>query len=493
MYALLDCNNFFVSCERVFDPSLRNRPVVVLSNNDGCIIARSNEAKALGIGMGQPLFKVQDLIRRHNVAFFSSNFILYGDMSRRIMSLVSELVPRMSIYSIDECFMDLNGVEDYMSLCHTIADRAHQCTGIPVSIGVANTMTLSKVADKYAKKYAGYRGVCAIDSEEKRAKALQAFDVSDVWGIGRRLSRKLYYYGINTAADFASMREGQVYRLAGTPGVRTWQELRGEACIEMKLPQPRQSICTTRSFGQPCRDFDSLLKHLVVFADSCCMKMREEKSRARRLSIFISCSRFDQKNDYSAQNEMLLPVATADPSELLPKIRTLLQEIYRPNTPYKQAGVILSDLVTDAYQLNLFDPIDRIRQERFLTSVDTIRRRFGKESLTIATQEAEAIACISSVKHRSRRYTTNINEVIDIVLPDQRKSGEKESTISSRQEETNRETSCKYPLQIADYTNNYSLTPESKPSVLPPLHRREHRGWQSAGCCLPRPVGYKKQ
>ncbi|ERJ64907.1 ImpB/MucB/SamB family protein [Porphyromonas gingivalis] len=432
MYALLDCNNFFVSCERVFDPSLRNRPVVVLSNNDGCIIARSNEAKALGIGMGQPFFKVQDLIRRHNVAFFSSNFILYGNMSRRIMSLVSELVPRMSIYSIDECFMDLRGVKDYMSLCHMIVDRVRQCTGIPVSIGVADTMTLSKVADKYAKRYAGYKGVCAIDSEEKRRKALQMFDVSDVWGIGRRLSRKLYYYGINTAADFASMREGRVYRLAGTSGVRTWQELRGEACIEMKLPQPRQSVCTTRSFGHPCRDFDSLLRHLAVFADSCCTKIREEKSRARRLSIFISCSRFDQENDYSGRNEMLLPVATSDPSELIPKIRTLLQEIYRPNLPYKQAGVILSDLVAEAYQLNLFDPIDRMRQERFLSSVDAIRQRFGRDSLTVATQETEAIASVSSIKHRSRRYTTDMNEVIDVVLPDQRKSGEKKSTINSR-------------------------------------------------------------
>lgn len=422
MYALLDCNNFFVSCERVFNPALCHRPVVVLSGNDGCIIARSNEAKAVGIGMGQPFFKVQELIRRHDVAYLSSNFALYGDMSRRVMSLVAEMVPRMSVYSVDECFMDLTDVADYMMLCRKLARCVQQCTGIPVSIGIAETMTLAKVAGKYAKQYAGYKGVCVIDTEEKREKALRSFEVGDVWGIGRRLSKKLYYYGINTAADFCQMSEGRVRRLAGIAGVRTWQELKGVACIEFASSHPRQSICTTRSFARPCYEFDALLKYLAVFADSTCGKLRKEKERACRLSIFVSSSRFDQENRYAASNDMILPVATADPSELLPHIRSLLQEIYRPHVPYKQAGVILSDIVTEAYQLSLFDPIDRARQERFLHAVDNIRGRYGRDSLAMAIQGVrEEKAVISASKYRSRDYTTSLNEVIDIVLPSTKK------------------------------------------------------------------------
>ena len=230
MIGLVDCNNFYASCERVFNPSLRHVPVVVLSNNDGCIVTRSNEAKALGIDMGVPFYQVKDQLEKAQVAVFSSNYILYGDMSRRVMMLLSSFTPHLSIYSIDEAFLDLQGIAEGEKLREyglQLVRTVTKGTGIPVTLGIASTKTLAKVASKYGKKYAGYKGVCLIDTEEKRKKALQDFPIEDVWGIGRRMRKQLAYYGIHTAADFCSKSESWIRKEFTVTGVRTWKELLG--------------------------------------------------------------------------------------------------------------------------------------------------------------------------------------------------------------------------------------------------------------------------
>ena len=273
MFGLVDCNNFYCSCERVFNPALRTSPIVVLSNNDGCIIARSNEAKALGIEMGTPFYQAKGLLEANKVAVFSSNYTLYGDMSKRVMMLLSEFTPELMQYSIDEAFMDLSWFGNGDELCEygkRIVKRIGKGTGIPVTLGMAPTKTLAKVASKYGKKYKGYEGVCLIDTEEKRIKALQGLDVSDVWGIGRRTAKKLNYYGVKTAWDFTCWSEDQVRRLFTVTGVRTWKELRGESCIDIsELPQ-KQSICTSRSFPDGGLSEVGVVEEAVAnFAASC--------------------------------------------------------------------------------------------------------------------------------------------------------------------------------------------------------------------------------
>jgi len=257
MYALVDCNNFFVSCERVFDSRLDGKPVIVLSNNDGCAIARSNEAKALGIKMGANFFEIEDLVRQHNVQVFSTNFVLYADMSMRVKGLLSAFCPEIEDYSIDESFCCFNGFEHFnlKEHCRKIAETIRQGTGIPVSVGVAPTKTLAKVANKYAKKYPAYQSVCMIDTEEKRIKALQKFDIGDVWGIGRQHTKRLAAMGVNTAYDFTQLPRSWVRKNMTVAGERTWSELLGIPCFAMEtVPPAKQSIMVSRSFGTMIED-----------------------------------------------------------------------------------------------------------------------------------------------------------------------------------------------------------------------------------------------
>lgn len=233
MYALCDCNNFFVSCERVFNPSLNNRPVVVLSNNDGCVISRSNEAKALGIGMAVPFFQIRDIVKKHDVAVYSTNFTLYGDMSTRVMAVLSSLVPDIEIYSVDEAYLNLSGISNLADFSRNIVNTTTKSTGISVSLGVAPTKTLAKIANHFAKKYKGYKQVCIIDSEEKRIKALQKTEIGDVWGIGRNHSKTLEYHSIKTAYDFTKKSRSWVRRKMSVIGERTWMELQGIPCISI--------------------------------------------------------------------------------------------------------------------------------------------------------------------------------------------------------------------------------------------------------------------
>lgn len=423
MFGLVDCNNFYCSCERVFNPGLRTQPVVVLSNNDGCIIARSNEAKALGIEMGTPFYQAKEMLERNKVAVFSSNYTLYGDMSRRVMMLLSEFTPELMQYSIDEAFIDLSGfgggdgLRDYG---RSIVKRIGKGTGIPVTLGIAPTKTLAKVASKYGKRYKGYEGVCLIDTEEKRVKALQGFDIADVWGIGRRTAKKLYYYGVKTAWDFTQWSESRVRRLLTVTGARTWKELRGESCIDISELSEKQSICTSRSFpGNGLSELGVVEEAVANFAASCVRKLREQKSRCRQLTVFAYTSRF--RNDvpsHTINRTVSFPIPTNDQLELVSAAVQALRSEWREDSiyHYKKAGVIVWGISSDtAVQTVLFNPIDRAKQARLSTAIDAINRRNGFNTVKVAVQGTDKrwhLKC----EHKSGRYSTDLKEIIKVKI-----------------------------------------------------------------------------
>lgn len=417
-FGLADCNNFYCSCERVFRPDLRNRPVVVLSNNDGCVVARSEESKRLGIKMGVPYFQVKQLLEKNNVAVFSSNYNLYGDMSRRVMSLLSSFFPKINIYSIDEAFIDLSGVEDLdylLDLSHKAVKSINKGIGIPVSLGIAPTKTLAKMASVYAKKHKGYHGVCLIDTEEKREKALRLFPVGDVWGIGRKLSKRLESKGVRTAWDFTQMSEGWVRREMSITGLRTWKELRGESCItDDDLPY-KKSICTSRSFpDQGLSRLEDLEEAVANFAAMCSKKLREQHTVCQNIGVFAMSSRF--RDDLPTNNiykEVTFNVATNDMQEIVSEAVKVLKENWKDgNYYYKKAGVVAYNIIEDrAVQGNLFDTVDRDKQANLSKVVDEINKRNGLDTVRVAVQGYNNNWHIKN-EFVSKQYTTNIKDII---------------------------------------------------------------------------------
>ena len=320
MYALVDCNNFFVSCERVFQPQLEGRAVVVLSNNDGCVVARSNESKAMGIKMGTPFFKVKHFVESGALEVRSSNYALYGDLSARVMSILAETVPHIEIYSIDEAFLHLDGIsrEAVPGLCRDLVARIRRWVGIPVSIGVAPTKTLAKIASHFAKNYPGYKGVCMMDSDAKRLKALELTPIEDVWGVGRRLAPRMHASGIRTALDYVTRPESWVRSNFNIPGVRTWEELQGRACVEEDREERRKSICTSRSFADMISDEDELCLRVSDFAASCAHKLREEGSAACEVTTFLYTNRFrEDMRQYFPSATVRLAVAANSTHEIV--------------------------------------------------------------------------------------------------------------------------------------------------------------------------------
>jgi DNA polymerase V len=359
MYALADCNNFFVSCERAFQPQLEGRPVVVLSNNDGCVVARSNESKALGIKMGTPYFKVKDLVDAGKLIVRSSNYTLYGDLSGRIMSILSSASPKLEVYSIDEAFMVMDGMnsEQIKPVAHSLVHQIRKWVGVPVSIGIADTKTLAKVASHFAKKYLGYRGVCAIDSEEKRLKALSMTEIGDIWGVGWRTAPKLAEQGVKTALDFVNKPQEWVDKRMGISGVRTWLELQGRPSVEDEQESKRKSICTSRSFAQMIDDEKELTLRISDFAAICAKKLRSEKTAAYTVGVFIQTNHFrEDLSQYDPWYSINLDVPASSTREIVSAALQVLKSIYRPGYKYKRAGVIVMDIVdNDDIQTTLFD------------------------------------------------------------------------------------------------------------------------------------------
>lgn len=389
MYALCDGNNFFVSCERVFNSSLDGKPVIVLSNNDGCAIARSEEAKALGIKMGANFFEIEDMVRRNNVQVFSTNFVLYADMSMRMKGLLSRFTPHLEDYSIDEAFLDFSGVDRSILREYSleVVRTVTQGTGIPVSLGVAPTKTLAKVANSFAKKYPGYKNACIIDSNEKRIIALQKTDISDVWGIGRRSTQKLKDRGVYTAYDFTQLNRSWVRKHMTVVGERTWCELHGEPCIKLEVQDVnKQSIMVSRGFGKVLDDLDYIKEAAANYACMAAAKLRKQKSCAKSLLVFLETSRFrDDYSQYRQHAVVSLPVATSSSMEIVRYISEALDTIFMAGCRYKKVGVMLMDIVSEnAVQGYLWDNIDREKHKRLMTIMDKTNNALGKNTLKLA-------------------------------------------------------------------------------------------------------------
>ena len=422
MIALADCNNFYCSCERVFNPALRTAPVIVLSNNDGCVVARSNEAKALGIPMGIPFYQAREVIEKNGVAVFSSNYNLYGDMSRRVMTLLAEFTPTLMPYSIDEAFLDLSGMgsgealRDYGKRIVRVVGKG---TGIPLTVGIAATKTLAKVAAHYGKRYKGYEGVCLIDTDERREKALRQLPVGEVWGIGRRLRATLEYHGVRTAWDLTQKSESWTRRLLTVTGTRIWRELRGESCIDIDELPLQKSVCTSRSFAdEGIADLGRLEEAVANFAAACSRKLKARQSCCSGLTLFAYTSRFrDDLPARSINRTIHLPVPTNDQQEIIHAAITLLRADWDRSTTYhyKKAGVIVWDITAaSAIQTNLFDPIDRAKQARLAAAIDAINRRNGYDTVKVAIQGTAPKNWGLKQEHISQQYTTNLLEVIKV-------------------------------------------------------------------------------
>lgn len=348
MIALVDCNSFFCSVEKVFHPGLKNKPVCVLSSNDGCIVALTQEAKALGLKRGDPIFKQMEIVKRYGVKLFSTNMMLYAAMSKRVNNILRASVPRSEVYSIDESFLYLDGLEKYYNLkeyMHGVVEKVRLYTDIPVSVGIAPTKTLAKIGSKFAKQYKGYNSVCMIDSEEKRRKALALFALADVWGIGKQTLAKLQYLGIQTPLEFADKKESWVRSHFTKPGVQTWKELNGISCIDTAEVVQRQSICTSRSFGNIVTDYNELQASVASFAASCANKLRGQHSLASSVTVFVSSNRFrEDLTQYANGETRILPMPTSDTIEITHAALAVLKGIYREGIGYKKTGVILGNI-----------------------------------------------------------------------------------------------------------------------------------------------------
>ncbi|MBH8558959.1 Y-family DNA polymerase [Hymenobacter sp. BT442] len=426
MYGLVDCNNFYVSCERAFQPRLENKPVVVLSNNDGCIVSRSAEAKALGIPMGEPLFKVRPLIEQHDVHALSSNYALYGDMSGRVMSYLASQAPEMEIYSVDEAFLSLHGMgllqPSLEAYARDIRKEVKRRTHIPTCIGLAPTKTLAKLANRVAKKNASLGGVLLLDSPERRQWALEQVAVEDVWGIGRQYATKLYSLGITTAASLSRCSEAMARKhLGGVVGARLVRELQGYPCHGLAPSEDgtlkRKSIACTRTFGKPLARFEDVLGAVAAFASRAAEKLRRQESAANVLTVFLSQNRFGTAPPpHTRSAQVTLPIATSSTLELVRFARALLGRLWQPGLVYVKAGVILDGFEEgEQKQLSLFAPDGGERAERLMHKLDALNARFGKNSVQVATALGavgkQPGAWKGQQQRRTPAYTTDWNQL----------------------------------------------------------------------------------
>jgi DNA polymerase V len=421
MIAIVDCNNFYASCERVFQPALVGVPVVVLSNNDGCVIARSEEAKAVGIKMGAPIHQIKDLISTNRVKVFSSNYVLYGDMSQRVMDTLSTFTPEVEVYSIDESFLYLGGhVKNFNLVAYAaeIKQTVKQNTGIPVTVGIAETKTLSKIANRYAKKHHREVGYFIVDSEEKRVEALMATPIGDVWGIGYRYAEMLTRTGITNAYQFSKLPEAWVQQKMSIVGLRMLKELKGFACLDLEdVNPPKKGICTSRSFGSLVKDKQTLCESVTSFASACASKLRLQNSIANTLQVFIMTNRFrEQDRQYYGVKTIKLPVATSSSMELTTYALRLLDEIYIPGINYKKAGVIVSGICPDSsIQTGLFDERPREKENKLMKVVDAMTKKHGRGTIRVATQGFQPKWSLRS-EFLSPCYTTRMDEILTIQI-----------------------------------------------------------------------------
>jgi DNA polymerase V len=413
IFALIDCNAFYVSCERVFNPKLNNKPVVALSNNDGCIIARSKEAKALGIKMGVPLFKVKDIVERENVIVFSSNYTLYADMSRRVMNIISEFAPSIEVYSIDEAFIELTNMNvDYESYVRQMRKVILQYTGIPVSIGVASTKTLTKVANHIAKDDESLEGVCSLVKHENLDQVLEDTNVADVWGVGRQLSKKLIANGIFNAKLLKNCEDAWVRKMMSVNGLKTVSELREISCLDLEeTSATRKSCCTTRSFGKPLVNLDDIEQAVTTFARRATERIRGENLTASTVSVFLRTNPFDRNCYYSNSSTTTLSYPTYDTMQIVKTALQLTKIIFRENYKYKKAGVLLSGFYEKGTETKDLFSETRYRSPKLMSAVDQINERYGNDTIQIAT-ECQIGKWKQKRKNCTQSYTTQLDNVL---------------------------------------------------------------------------------
>ena len=417
MIALVDCNNFYASCERVFQPKLEGKPIVVLSNNDGCVIARSNEAKALGIKMGAPAFKMKSIFDRNNVSVFSSNFALYGDISNRVMRILSQKAPAIEIYSIDEAFLDFNGIKKPNQFSVELRKIVKKWTGIPVSIGVAPTKTLAKVANHVAKKYKS-NGVFVLNNESSINRVLKHIPVEELWGVGRQYAKFLSSRGFETAYDLVSANESWIRTNMKVNGLRMVKELKGIPCYELELTSSRKkNICTSRSFGMEVKELKDLKEAVANHATMCAMKLRKEKSLATSILVFIKTNPFKNEDfQYNNAQKIIMKVPSNDSMEITKNALLLLNRIYKKGYSYKKAGVIVSDIVPEgSRQLSLFTNKDPFKVNNVMKAIDKVNQAMGRNKVRLAVQGFDRKWRLKQEK-LSPCYTTRFSDILTVKL-----------------------------------------------------------------------------
>jgi DNA polymerase V len=448
MFALIDCNNFYASCERVFAPELNGKPVIVLSNNDGCVIARSNEAKALGVKMGQPAFECEAMVKEHGIAVFSTNFPLYGDLSKRVMSTIKKFCGRIEVYSIDEAFADLgengadidaDGLSEYclddemkpfrhltrvgrltetekrMTLLRTIVKR---WTGIPVSIGLARTKTLAKAANELAKKNPEFGGVLDLSGRQEAEvdSLLERADASDIWGIGRNYAYFLKTRKINTALDLKRVSDAWIRKAFGISGLRVVWELKGIPCLKLdETLASKKMIASTRSFGRPVTELKELREAVAAYASRAAEKLRSQKSAAGEVRVFVTTNRFKEGDrQYADSAQEILPTPSAFTPDLVAAACSCLERIYRSGYRYKKAGVILGRIGPEnPAQANLFESYPFKRNRALMIAFDRINERWGRDTVRSAAAPTDRPWRMRQ-ERRSPRYTTRREELLRI-------------------------------------------------------------------------------
>ena len=421
MIALADCNTFFASVERALHPGLKGKPVCVLSSNDGNIVALTSEAKALGLKRGDPFFKVKDIIERNGVAVFSGNLMLYAAMSKRVQNIMRRTVEHTECYSIDEQFLYLDGYEkhyDLVELMHGMVRQIALWTDIPVSVGIAKTKTLAKIASKFAKKYKGYDGVCMIDTDAKRRKALSMFDLADVWGIGPRTFAKLYSLGVTTPMQFADKPGEWVRRHFNKPGYQTWLELNGHPCIDTSEVLRRQTISTSRSFGKMISSKEDLKASVASLAASCCSTLRGQDSAAGCVSVFACSNRFrEDLPQYYDMSTKKLSIPSSDTLEITAAAMELVDRISRPGILFKKSGIILSDIVPGCCHHILFDTVEK-REERVELSktLDRMNQKYGIRTVRLAVAGSEHEIWKNKKEHLTPNYLTDIDQIMTVQI-----------------------------------------------------------------------------
>lgn len=421
MYALVDCNNFYASCERVFQPKLNGRPVAILSNNDGCIISRSNEAKAAGVPMGAPAFKIKELVKEKDIQLFSSNYALYGDLSNRVMAILNQFTPNVEIYSIDEAFLNFDGlaISDYQDYGLQIKKRIQKWVGLPVCIGFAETKALSKIANKIAKKFQDRTsGVYVIDNEEKRIKALKWTKIEDVWGIGYRTVKKAKLRNINTAFDFIQpQHENWIQKEMGVIGLRLKYELEGKSILSLEpIAEQKKSIAITRSFPKQIADFDLLRERIATFAAVCAEKLRKQKSCCHTIIVFLVVDKHTvTTTKYYYNNAITLPYASNSTLTIANTAIEILRKLHQGNEAikFKKAGVIVTELIDEnKKQLQLFEE-ENPKHLTLMQVMDQLNKKIGDTKVKLATQNLK-LTWDMNQKHLSPRYTTNFKEILEI-------------------------------------------------------------------------------